>query len=297
MHRIRSLLLLLVPILLAGLLTGCASNSATSPAKQQEPLDKLEHQAAVAFEKGNSSDALFYYQQILSGSPDNRLALIKSGQIYLNNGLPEQAEKNFEQVLKRDPMDLDALEGAAISQIKMRKFTTAKAHLETVVSIDEKRWNAWNGLGVLADLDHDYSKAVAYYRKGLQLLPDYPPLLNNLAYSHMMGHQYYEAEKLLRRAVSQTPEFDDRMNNNLALALAWQGNYQEALNIVSSIYGKAIAYNNIGYIALLKKEYATAIEYFELSMITSPSYYERAAINLRKSIHLRDAALKTAPAK
>jgi len=279
-------LLLLIPMLLVGILSGCASNPKEPPVRQQESLDKLEHQAAVAFEQGKNSDALYYYQQVLSRSPDNRLALIRSGQLYLNNGIYEPAEKNFEQVLKKDPLDVDALEGAAISQINLRKFSSAKVHFEKVVSLDENRWNTWNGLGVLADLESNYAKAAEYYKKGLHILPNYPVLLNNLGYSLIMAHQYSEAERVLRSALSHTPYFDNRLRNNLGIALAWQGNYQEAINTVGSIYNEAIAYNNIGYIALLNGKYEIAIEYFETAMRLSPTYYQRAATNLEKAQQL-----------
>jgi len=280
---------------LMGLVTGCASKAKVeqpSALNQQESLDKLEHQAAVAFEQGNSSDALFYNQQILSISPDNKPALIRSGQIYLNNGLSEQAEQSFGEVLKSLPVDIDALEGLGISQIKLRKYAKAKESLEKVISLSETRWNAWNGLGILADLEHDYAKAATYYYKGLDTLPNYPVLLNNLGYSLIMAHRYAEAEKILRSALSHSPQFDNRLRNNLGIALAWQGNYQEAISVISSVYSEAITYNNIGYIALLNKDYETAIGYFETSMKISPSYYERAALNLEKAKQLRDSAIK-----
>jgi len=292
MCKNRALLALLAPILAMGLLSGCASSPKENPAipDQQESVEKLTHQANVAYDSGNDSDAIFYYQRVLSISPKDRQALIKSGQLYLNNGIPEQAESSFEKALNDNPSDIDALEGIAVSQLKLRRFAEAKENFEKVISLNDKRWNTWNGLGVLADIENNFSRSVACYQKGLQVLPNNPMILNNLGYSLIMAHRYHEAEKILRSAISHTPMFNNRLKNNLALALAWQGDYQNAMKIISGIYSEAIAYNNIGYIALLNKDYETAVEYFELSMIKSPSYYERAAENLAKATKLRDLA-------
>lgn len=275
----------LIAMLIAGMLAACASNPSTSPAakKQQTSITQLEKKAAEAYELGNSSDALYYYGQVLEISPQHRDALIKSGQLYLNNGIYELAANRFAAYLKQDNNDVDALEGLAISQIKLRRFSAAKLNLEKVTALDDKRWNAWNGLGILADLENEYDKAVSYYQKGLQVLPNYPALLNNLGYSLIMAHRYDEAEKVLRSALSLTPYFDNRLRNNLGIALAWQGNYPEAISIISSIYSQAIAYNNVGYIALLKGENETAAGYFEVAMKISPTYYARAAKNLEKA--------------
>lgn len=294
MCKNRRLLALLIPILAVGLLSGCASSPKENPAipGQQESVEKLMHQANTAYDSGNDRDAIFYYQRVLSISPNDRQALIKSGQLYLNNGIPEQAENSFEKVLNDNPSDIDALEGVAISQLKLRRFAEAKGNFEKVISLNDKRWNAWNGLGVLADIENDFTRSVECYQNGLQVLPNNPIILNNLGYSLIMAHRYHEAEKVLRSAISHTPMFNNRLKNNLALALAWQGDYQNALLIISGIYSEAIAYNNIGYIALLNKDYETAIEYFELSMIKSPSYYERASENLAKASKLRDLTSK-----
>lgn len=43
------------------------------------------------------------------------------------------------------------------------------------------------------------------------------------------------------------------------------------------------ALNNIGYIALLKKDYRSAISYFEQALEASPRWYPRAAANLERA--------------
>ena len=71
---------------------------------------------------------------------------------------------------------------------------------------------------------------------------------------------------------------------NLRLSLAWQGDYGRALSGVSPV-GHAEALNNVGYIALLRGDYADAEAYLLRAMEIDPQYNEIASHNLS---YLRD---------
>lgn len=274
------------------LLSGCATLSQqtgeteASALKQSQTINKLHSQAQAALSQGKNSDALFYYQEILKVTPGDRAALIQSGQIYLDVGLPELAEEHFARVLESSAAGVEAMEGLGLSRIRLHKYQQAKSDLLRAVDLDGNRWNAWNGLGVIADMEGKYTEAGDYYRKGLEVLPNYPPLINNLGYSLIMAHQYKEAEKILRSGLIYAPDYN-RLKNNLGIALAWQGEYQGALATITPVIGEALAYNNVGYIAMLREDYEKAVEYFELAMKSSPNYYLKAAQNLERARHLK----------
>ncbi|MDX8406627.1 MAG: tetratricopeptide repeat protein [Mariprofundus sp.] len=259
------------------LLSGCAA--------LHQPLDPtegaLQAQADAVLSQGKNRDALYYYQAILKKTPKDRTALIHSGHIYLDIGLPELAEDYFKRVLEGNPADAEALEGLGISRIKLHHYAPARLDLQRAVLLDSKRWNGWNGLGIIADIGGDYGKAGEFYRKGLTVLPHYPPLINNLGYSQMMAHHYREAEETLRSGLKYAPD-SHWLKNNLGMALAWQGDYQGGVKAISAAIGEAAAYNNVGYIALLKEDYQKAASCFESAMQSSPNYYLRAAQNLKR---------------
>ena len=73
-----------------------------------------------------------------------------------------------------------------------------------------------------------------------------------------------------------------RIRNNLAISLAWQSRYDEAISILIKVLNHEVAYNNVGYIALLNKQYPVAEKFFKKALYISPSYYVRAAHNLEK---------------
>jgi len=286
---VRYLIALLLPLLL---LPGCAtlgkSTGANEPpaSSASKQVDELYAKAEEAMGQGKNSDALFYYQEVLKASPNDRMALIRCGQIYLDIGLPELAEEQFSRVLEGNGDDVEALEGRGLSRVKLYRFQQAKSDLQRTCSLDANRWNAWNGLGVVADMEGNHERAGEFYRKGLDVLPNYPPLTNNLGYSLIMAHRYREAEQVLRDGLAYAPDFV-RMKNNLGIALAWQGEYGQALGVISPAMGESLAYNNVGYIAMLREDYEKAVEYFEQALQSSPTYYLRAAQNLERARHLK----------
>jgi Flp pilus assembly protein TadD len=158
-------------------------------------------------------------------------------------------------------------------------YTAAKTSLSNIVDDGAQLWRVWNGLGVIDDLLGDYMAALGHYQRAIDLAPERAMLHNNLGYSQIMAHDYTGAAVSLEKALLLEPG-NPRVLNNLALCNAWQGRYDEAIDILSPVMGAAETNNNIGYIAYLRQDYLRAKELFTKAMRLRPAYYIKAANNL-----------------
>jgi Flp pilus assembly protein TadD len=267
-------------LVLAALLCACA-NPNTRPDDGVD-VAAVRRQAELAREHGRAGEALFRYQQAIEQDPEDRQARLGIARCYADLGKPELARTHLDYVLGKNAGDVDALEERGLVHVSLHNDATARDDLRRVVTLDAGRWRAWNGLGVLADLEGNRSEAEADYRRALAILPDHPAVVNNLGYSLIMAHRYAEAEPLLRRALVLEPH-SMRVRNNLAISLAGQQRYDEAVEILAAQGNRAWAYNNVGYVALLLGESDIAIGLFHKAIDEDPSYYSRAAENLRRA--------------
>lgn len=271
--------LLLVPAILA--VAACVSVPSEPGPPPPVPVATLRKQAQAAVNRGDMSDALLAYQALLERDPNDLEALSKIGELQSAAGYPAAAEAYFDKVLQQRPKDFATLEERGIARLKQRKYLAAQEDLTAAVKGDAKRWRALNALGVLADLGGRGQEAQGYYRRALAILPGSPELLNNLGFSLMSSGDYRAAEGVLRRALRVAPH-SKRIANDLSMSIAWQGRYIEAVQTASAVLGAAAAYNNVGYVALLRKDRVTAEAYFRKAINLSPTYYAIAQRNLSR---------------
>jgi Flp pilus assembly protein TadD len=267
-------------LLTALLLTACASHPQLEGREGKNfTIDELKERAEMASYAGQYQDAMLQYQQILTKEPDNIDALIGIGESLLAADQPKRAENYLERALKLEPLNIKAREVRALSWLMQGDYTAAKTSLSNIVDDGAQRWRVWNGLGVIDDLLGDYLTALGHYQRAIDLAPERAMLHNNLGYSQIMAHDYIGAAVSLEKALLLEPG-NSRVLNNLALCNAWQGRYDEAIDILSSVMGQAETNNNIGYIAYLRKDYVRAKELFTKAMHLRPAYYIKAANNL-----------------
>jgi Flp pilus assembly protein TadD len=261
-------------------LTACASQPQLEGGAGREfTIDELKQRADVASYAGAYSDALLQYQQILEKEPDNVDALTGAGEALLAATQPVRANNYFERALMIDSKNIQAREARALSWLMSGKYAAARKSFLNLVDDGVDRWRIWNGLGVIADLDGDYVGSAGYYQKAIALASEKAMLRNNLGYSQIMGHNYAEAEASLRSALMLEPG-NPRVVNNLSISIAWQHRYNEAVEQLKSVMDEPSSYNNVGYVAYLNGDYTLAEEFFRKAMRLRPSYYKRAASNL-----------------
>jgi Flp pilus assembly protein TadD len=94
-------------------------------------------------------------------------------------------------------------------------------------SITTRLVEHYNGEGMAARIQGEYAAAAEHFRAGLELAPEDPVLLNNLAYATFEGKDLEGAEEALRRLLALTPD-DPEIRRNYGVVLMMLGREDEA---------------------------------------------------------------------
>jgi len=163
--------------------------------------------------------------------------------------------------------------------LRARRYDQALDYLTRVVYDDHRRWRAYNGLGVVADLQGRHAVAKLHYASALRAKANEPSVLNNLGYSNYLAGDFVAAIDAFRQVLAR-----DQGNSlawrNLGLVQAREGRYAQAQQAFERTMDRPSAYNNVGYIAMLQGDYKRARAYFKLAAELNPSYYTTAFENM-----------------
>lgn len=285
------------------LLTGCATTAAQDEATTQSmadpegssgfydgepevvfatefPIASVEDalaRADQALSDGDENLALYMYVRAYDLDKTNVYTLMRIGAIHEARGSSAMAARAYTGVLGVEPTHGGALQALGLIYLHSKRHEEARSLLEKAVESDASLWKSHNGLGVIADLRGDYSGAEAAYNAALKARPGDALLLNNRGYSLYLQGRYEEAERDFRASAAQGIE---KAWLNLGLVFARQGHYADAVHAMGRSAEKAVAYNDVGYIAMRQGDYSIAEQYFEKAIRVSPRYFEEARRNL-----------------
>lgn len=279
-------------------LAGCAAPAPDQAELDAETVAEVQRIQAEEDEKilSSAEDDLKYSRydlalERLSGlaepivsTPRARYALAEA---YLGTGNTGNAYMLYQTLLDDGTYRARALQGVGLSELGLGREDAAGAALEEAVAADPTLWRAWNALGRYYDNQSDWPAAEAAYLQAMSLQPDDPAILNNLGISYSRQDRFAEAEGMYRQALAIDPS-SKATENNLRLAIAWQGRYAEALNGVPADEAPD-ALNNVGYIAMMNGDYATAERLFVRALEVSPTYQPEAQSNLDRLRALQSA--------
>ena len=151
-----------------------------------------------------------------------------SGYVHLRHQ-PERAQPLFESALERNPDSVNGHIGLGLSLLAGGNRDDGLRHLQRAVELDPKSPKAQAALGVSLDQLGRREEAVAHLEAARNLRPHDSRILNNLGVAYLRSGQPERAEPLLRAALREDQRDVPLRQNNLGMALAMQGRFDEAL--------------------------------------------------------------------
>ena len=275
-------------------LGGCATQPVetaeqTAVSAQALPPDVVEHAltlAEKALEDERNEDAQRIVDRVLLSDPNNPRAKLIQAENALAAGQHEVAAEQFTSLLGEPTVKAKAFQGRGLAFLMMDDKDRAKDDLEAALEADPKLWRAWNGLAFYYDLKADWPQSAKSYDEALAIKRNSALLYNNRGYSEILQGRFTAAVNDLSHALSLDPEMEVAQAN-LRLALAWDGKYAQATTGVTP-ENKGRVYNNIGFVALMRRDYGNAESYLLRAMEEDASYNQTARRNLALLHNLQD---------
>jgi Flp pilus assembly protein TadD len=262
------------------LLAACTTDSQERPLVEAPPpvSPEVVIVAERAIEQGRHADAKLLLERVLLSDPANLRARLAMAEIQLAFRNLDAADKGFMALTELPEVSARALQGHGLALHLKGQPREAQQALLRAVEQDPGLWRAWNALGSLHDRSGDWDQATAAYDRALALNPESAMLYNNRGFSYLLRRDAEAAIADFDMALKLDPKME-AARENLRLAFAWTGQYEQAL---LGVAGKDIgrAYNNIGFVALLRGDLPTAEAYLLRSMEADPKFNRVANRNL-----------------
>ncbi len=218
-----------------------------------------------------SSRAALPFEGSYVGRP--RRDFFKFGAAFLWSGYPEQALPYLEQVLRQTPRNARVLVLVGQIHLQAGRIDVAERCFREALEAKTDYAEAWSGLADAFESRNDLRQAIANYEKALTLKPDLLYTLLNAGHTADKLNQQEKAEAWYRQAVQLDPQ-SAQAANGLGLALAKQGHAEQARHYfeqaiaVQRDYSEAI--NNLGVLYLQEGKVNDAIAAFEYGMRVAP---------------------------
>ena len=180
-----------------------------------------------------NEEAIAVYEGVPDTSVLRTTADIQIAQLLDNLGKKADSAEYLRHIVSDHPDDEDALLALGNAQRNDKKYADAVATYTKALAATKKpekvEWPIYYFRGISLERDKQWDKAVADFRKALELYPDQPLVLNYLGYSWVdRGQNLDEAFKMLHKAVELRPS-DGYVVDSLGWAYFKLGKYDEAV--------------------------------------------------------------------
>ena len=231
--------------------------------------------------QGNINMSFIQYEKATRLKPDSFGLKYKIGILLLKKGFNEDAEKMFEAILAHDSENTPAYMGIGKSAFIKGDFLRAEKFFYEAIKRDDQLWMANNYLGIIYDRQKRYEEAIKHYATAIRLQPDNGFLYNNMGMSLYLSGHYEKAVRAFEEALKRSD--NKEIFNNMALGLSKLGKDNKAFDNFKKAGNRASAYNNLGYMYLLKGENEKAEKAFLEAIEINPMYYVKANENLERT--------------
>ncbi len=245
---------------------------------------------------GQHAAALVQLRKAFRSAEPDLEGLFELAETYFSLEMYDEALKNIEECLRRDPGHQQArLEKANILYLQNR-FIDTKTYLSDIIEEYETFSSAWNLLGNAAYALGNWSDAVAAYLRAIELEPEMPIFRLNAARAYdqtgdteQAETHYAEAARCFFRqeAYDELPSLFERMKQIApdnpvfrtvqGKVLFSEGRFQEAEEIFTGLIDEGRAESEIFFLEGLLKaradEHSAAVDFFNSAIGEQPDFY------------------------
>jgi Flp pilus assembly protein TadD len=179
--------------------------------------------------------------------PNDLEAAQRFSETLRKGGRADRAVTVAQEALQRFPNDKPLTLTYGLAQIAARNPQEALRPLALIAAADPRDWRVRSALGAALDQLGRFTEARQAYQEALAIEPNDPGVLTNLGVSHLMEGDPAGAEPFLRQAMAQ-PNAPAESRQNLAIAVALQGRFDEAQQLERIDLAPAQAAANIEYL-------------------------------------------------
>jgi Flp pilus assembly protein TadD len=221
--------------------TGATTPTTTTPATTTPATDG----------KAELAKATEYWGKVYAKSPKDAQAALNFARNLKAQGEKQQALAVLQQASAANPTHKGIAGDYGRLLLEFNHITQADKLLELADDPSNPDWKVVSARGTVFAKQSQYSKAVPLFERALQLAPDQPSVMSNLALAYAMEGKVDKAEPLLRKAAALGG--DARVNQNLALVLGLQGKYDEAKLAMANDVPPDRAAANVEYLRQMVK--------------------------------------------
>ncbi|MCV6636718.1 tetratricopeptide repeat protein [Candidatus Albibeggiatoa sp. nov. NOAA] len=157
--------------------------------------------------QGKFSQAAQIYQQILRAEPNNPDALHLLGVLFAQTGDLTQAEHFIRKAITFKPKDAEYHSHLGNVLKEMGRLESAIGYHEKALKLAPKQAAIHVNLGACLQELEQFDLAIEHYEKALRLEPKNAKILNNLATTFCDNEEYDKSIKYYRRAIRIDPKF------------------------------------------------------------------------------------------
>jgi len=259
-----------------------------SKAAAADPSDTsvMFNRAVALSHSGRDREAADAYRGLLAKQPGHFEAQYNLAMILNKQGDKEAGIAALEKAvqLASGKHKAHALYSLGVARRDMGQPTQAAKAFEAAIRLQPGSVASRVGLATLEpDTPEGQGRALTQYHRILELKPNYPPALINMAIILGAQNKRHEAELALRNAIQFSPE-NARAHAELGSLLLDRKRWQDARDefewLLQRDPTRADAYFNLGRVAYGEKDYDKAISAYQTALKTASGSYPEALLNL-----------------
>lgn len=163
----------------------------------------------------------------LTSNPNLNIVYTALANLYRRTGRIAAAETAYNEALKIDGRDVEAMSGLAGVYRRQQKFKLSEELLLAAITAQPGNWRAISSYGSFLFVTGRYAQAVNVYRKLVLMDPADFQAHGNLGSALLMVGNYEEARLVLEESVKANP--NQRFYSNLGIIHYYLGQYDESV--------------------------------------------------------------------